>query len=136
MDIFQRLLCTPNEWEALKLIDKHGDEACLAQDELLQKLVSLVGDDLIDDEKGSKIGVLKRKMTAAREAPTSKKIIVAALAENEERFKQILKIQQINHNLITEGFSKQDGNQQTVISKLDKLASRILLNVFERLISI
>lgn len=114
--MFQQLFCTPNEWEALKFFKTHGVKGCLEKDELLAKLVSLVGDDLIDNEKGTKTGQHERRMTAAREE--LKKDFAVALKENEDRFKKLLKIQQINHNLVTDGFA-------TVNSKLDKLASHV-----------
>lgn len=102
----------------------------MTQDELLQKLVSLVGDDLIDNEKGSKTAQLERKMTAARDE--YKKDFATTLKENEERFKQILKIQKINHNLVAEGFSKQEDSQRSVITKLDKLVSHTFPSKFAR----
>ncbi|KAF5325270.1 hypothetical protein D9619_009984 [Psilocybe cf. subviscida] len=98
LDIFQQLFCTPNEWEALKFIAKHGVKECVNQKELLQKLVSLVGDDQIDNEKGLKAGQLERKMAVARDE--YEKNFATTLKENEERFKQILEIQKINHNLL------------------------------------
>lgn len=118
-----RRLDTPLERQTKEFFSANGGITnCVAQDNLLVRLLTLAG-DVIPESGGGEKG--EDKVTKSRRILQEElqKDFVESLKQNTLRFESLLKVQDNNHERVMARFEKQEGYQRDTVSKLDQVVS-------------